>query len=62
MSPGASLDAAISGLTTRVESARRTASELAGVSEKDLQQSESSEAASSGATEEGKGSIIDVTA
>lgn len=62
MSPGASLDAAISGLTTRVESARRTASELAGVSEKDLQKSESTEAASSGAAVEGKGSIIDVTA
>jgi len=62
MSPGASLDAAISGLSTRVESARRTASELAGVSEKDLQKSENMESASSGAAEEGKGSIIDVTA
>ena len=60
MSPGASLDAAISSLTTRVESARRTASELTGVSEK-----EATGAGDSGNKTEagdGKGSIIDVTA
>ena len=61
MSPGASLDAAISGLTTRVESARRTASELAGVGEDQAAKAQSAEA-SKGASEDGKGSIIDVTA
>ena len=60
MSPGASLDAAISSLTTRVESARRTASELSGVSENGTPASADSSNQASSA--DGKGSIIDVTA
>ena len=60
MSPGASLDAAISGLTTRVESARKTASELSAVSEKSDSASDS--ATSTTSSEDGKGSFIDVTA
>ena len=60
MSPGASLDAAISSLTTRVESARRTASELTGVSENGTPTTADSDSQASSA--DGKGSIIDVTA
>ena len=60
MSPGASLDAAISSLTTRVESARRTASELTGVSENGTPAT--GDSSSSASSADGKGSIIDVTA
>lgn len=61
MSPGANLDAAISGLTTRVESARRTASELTGVTESNSSSSDDS-ASSKGGSEDGKGAFVDVTA
>jgi hypothetical protein len=60
MSPGASLDAAISGLTSRVESARRTASELSAVSENGTPAT--SDASNKTDSGDGKGSIIDVTA
>ena len=60
MSIGTSLDSAISGLNARVESARKAAGDLARMSDKAV--TESDDTASKSASEDGKGSFIDVTA
>ena len=60
MSVSASLDSAISGLSSRVESARKAAGELARMSDKVVAENETS--SSKPAAEDGKGSFIDVTA
>ena len=58
MSVSASLDSAISGLSSRVESARKAAGELARMSDKVV--AENNNSSSKTAVEEGKGSFVDV--
>ena len=59
MSVGANLDSAISGLSSRLESARRAAGELARMSDKVVAENDSG--SSKPAAEDGKGSFVDVT-
>lgn len=60
MSVSASLDSAISGLGSRVESARKAAGELARMSDKVV--AENNNSSRNSAAEDGKGSFIDVRA